>query len=633
MTIATEAGVPFEKVQELAHLVKRAGESAVQLRIVERFLSEVERRLLKSSPVVFDIERVRAALQILKTVSEDDDIEECLEAEFRLEQEFHLWRDLIIERDKKIETYHFRRLCDSAPYPLEDGIFIALASFYRSLDFTPASQSKFDLAVTRLFSRVQGRDRREMRAGRNETVAKLRTLFGRGENSDRSEDILRAVSSIDGFTDEAHRLGVFEDLVRSNIFDRYRVFKRELGSLFFEPEIVAAAIECNITVGNVFDELLKRADEQLSSRLTVDVDLPGALHDASPEARTHISELFKAFFGEGEKTELAGETDADYLGKLLTVAAPRQIAPQASDRNESATLQDRLAPVLRTLTEARPNTELLTSQLRRLESAGTVNINDFLYNSAGSPDVLSRRVLGLILWTVEFRESELNQQKALTETIQRECTALLVKTEHLANKLDAEIEHSEESDQLRLRTVLIYLRDTRMKLERAIVRFTNRKPAAVETPTAASNVAVSTGVPEKNRFAGSAIFRWIVISLVLSAVTAATLYFVNKQFDGVLTATSGFASVDVRTLPQHELMKSAYRHDHTLFINAHDAWKEVPSEERGKVLQAIIDDPKYARVQTVVVMGGDGDVIESRSRSTLIPNYGNADSLNAASAQ
>jgi len=341
------------------------------------------------------------------------------------------------------------------------------------------------------------------------------------------------------------------------------------------------------------------------------------------------------FFGEGDKAELSGETDADYLGKLLMVAAPRPSAPRASERtDESATLQDRLAPVLRTLTEARPNAELLTSQLKRLESAVAVNINDFLYNSTGSPDILARRVLGLILWTVEFRESELNQQKGLTETIQRECTALLVKTEHLANKLEAEIEHSQEEDQIRLRSVLNCLRDSRIRLERGIVRFTNRKTASTETAPSAPSVPAKTAIREsQKRSAGSVVFRWVVISLVLSAVTAVTLYFVNKQFDGVLTSTSGFATVDLRTLPQHEMFRSAYRHDHTLFINAHAAWKEMAADERAKALQAIIDDPKYARVQTVVVMGDDGDVIESKSRSTLIPNYGSADSLNATSGQ
>src|SRR4029078_6519020 len=118
--------------------------------------------------------------------------------------------------------------------------------------------------------------------------------------------------------------------------------------------------------------------------------------------------------------------------------------------------------------------------LRRLESAGAVNINDFLYNKAESPDVLARRVLGLILWTIEFRESEIGKQKELTESIQRECTALLVKIEHLTNKLEAEIEHSDEYDQTRLRTVMNCLRDSRSRLERSIVRFTNRKMASAE---------------------------------------------------------------------------------------------------------------------------------------------------------
>ena len=124
-----------------------------------------------------------------------------------------------------------------------------------------------------------------------------------------------------------------------------------------------------------------------------------------------------------------------------------------------------------------------------------------------------------------------------------------------------------------------------------------------------------------------------MISLVLSAATAVTLFLVNKQFDGVLTSTQGFASVDLRTLPQHELMRSAYRHDHTLFINAHSAWKEVAQDERAKALQAIIDDPKYARVQTVVVLGDDGDVVESKSRMSGVANDGNTDSKNAFTGQ
>jgi hypothetical protein len=625
----TEAGLTTEKLQQIAELVKRAGEEAVQLRIVERFLSEVERRLLKTSPVIFDIERVRTALQILKTINEEDDIEESLEAEFRLDQEFHLWRKLIADRDRNIETYHFRRFCDSTPQPFDDEIFIALASFYRSLDFSPAGQSKFDLAVTRLFSRAGESDRRELRATRSEMVAKLQDCFDRpGRQHRTSGDIEYAISAIDGFTEEAKHLGNFEDLVRSNIFDRYRIFKRELGSLFFEAEIVAAAIECNVMVGNVFNGLLRAADEQLSERLTVDVDLPSVLHDASPEARTHINELFRVFFGESEQTNVHAGEDVDYLGKLLSASAGQpegnQVESLPAQKNS---VQSRLAPFLSTLTQARPDADLLMKQIHRSENLKNVDVNDFLYHKDGSPDVLCRRALGLILWSLEFRETELQQKKELTESIQREVTALLYKAEHLANSIQTEIEASDEHNENRLRSVLNCLLDSRLRLERAIVRFTNRKIAASEEAAPQTDSATpSTPTKKKGGFA-SIFFRWLIITLVLASVAGGILFYLNKQFDVVLTSASGFGNVDVRTLPQNEYMRSAYRHDHTLFINAHDTWKKRSAEERERSLNAILEDPKQARIQTVVVMGEEGDVVESKSRSALISDYGNPEAF------
>jgi hypothetical protein len=469
MSITVEAGLSTEKLQQVARLVKRACDEAVQLRIVERFLSEVERRLLKTETVVFDIERLRTALQILKTVDDDDDIEECLEAEFRLDQEFHLWRTLIIERDQKIETYHFRRVCDSMARPLDDEIFVALASFYRGLDFTPSSQSKFDLAVTRLFSTTKSKGRRELRDRRQQIVSRLRKLFETEEEvSALPSDIESAISEIDGFTDEAKLLTRFEDLVKSNIFDRYRLFKRELGPLFFEAEIVAAAVECNITVGNVFDELLRQADEQLSARLTVDVDLPSVLHDADPDARTHITELFKVFFGDEEQLEL--DDDIDHLGTLLSASSSKVCVKDFAPSDESMFVQDRLAPFLRTLTEARPNVDVLAKEMRRAQSLSSVDVNLFLYNWDSTPDVLCRRVLGLILWTHQFCESEMLQQKELTQQSQREANTLLFKAENLADAIRTEMKASEDENEPRLRTVLNCLLDARAWLKGALAK-------------------------------------------------------------------------------------------------------------------------------------------------------------------
>jgi hypothetical protein len=631
MSTTTEAGITTERLSEISTLVKRAGEEAVQLRIVERFLSEVERRLLKTTPSIFDIQRIRTALQILKTLSADDDIDECLEAEFRLDQEFHLWRELIIERDHKIETYHFRRLCDSAPYPLEDEIFIALASFYRSLDLTPATQSKFDLSVTRLFTRSIAGGSREMRAVRSDNVKRLKNLFPRIENDTLSPDkIDYAVAAIEGFIDEALDFKVFEDLVKANIFDRYRVFKRELGHLFFEPEVVAAAIECNIAVGNVFDNLLRSADEQLSSLLTVDVDIAGALHDPAPETRSHINELFRVFFGENEPNDQPVSGDVDYLGKLLSASSNKSTAAVRSDlpHSESSSAQGRLAPFLRTLTEARPDSELLLKQMRRSESLRSFDINDFLYNSDGNPDVLCRRALGLILWSLEFRENELKQSKELTESIQREATSLLYKAEHLATKLQHDVEVSDELNESRLRGVLNALMDSRLRLERGIVRFTNRKIAEVTEAVQTQNVRQAPSA-KRHRSIGGIFVRWLIITLLIVAATATVFSLMQQQFAGFMGTGSNLSSIDPRTLPQNEFIKSAYRVDQTLFITARDTWAQRTPEERQQTINAILEKPGF-KYRTVVVMSENGAVLDNISRDGIVSVSGSSQTSSEA---
>ena len=623
MSTTTDAGIGSERLLEVSDLVKRASEDAVQLRIVERFLSEVERRLLKTMPSVFDIQRIRTALEILKTLSEEDDVDECLEAEFRLDQEFHLWKELIIERDQKIETYHFRRLCDSTPYPLEDGIFVALASFYRGMELTPATQSKFDLSVTRLFTRSVSGGRREMKGLRSDIAKQVRRLFPRRESDVVSADeVAAAVSTIEGFTNEALDFEVFEELVKANIFDRYRAFKREIGSLFFEPEIVAAAIECNIAVGNVFDTLLRSADEQLSSRLTVDVDLASALHDPSPETRLHINELFRVFFGENEPSDHAVSGDVDYLGKLLSKSASSKPGvnkqPDEQPQIDTSSAQGRLAPFLRTLTEARPDGELLLKQMRRSESLRTFDINDFLYSSDGSPDVVCRRALGLILWSLEFRENDLKQSKELTETIQREATSLLYKAEHLAAKLQHEIEVSDELNESRLRGVLNALLDSRLRLERGIVRFTNRKIAEVSEST--QKGVDQTTAKSSGGFA--AVFsRWLIITLVFIAAVTGIFYFMQREFGGLVGNNSALSELDIRTLPQHEFMKSAYRHEKTLFITVHDAWSQRSADERKQTISEILEKSGF-RFQTVVVMSESGAILENVSREGMYLDNG-----------
>jgi hypothetical protein len=463
-----------------------------------------------------------------------------------------------------------------------------------------------------------------MKGLRSDIAKKVARLFTRSEGDVVSVDnVASAVSTIEGFTNEALDFEVFEDLVKANIFDRYRVFKREIGSLFFEPEIVAAAIECNIAVGNVFDTLLRSADEQLSSRLTVDVDLASALHDPSPETRLHINELFRVFFGENEPSDHPVSGDVDYLGKLLSKSASPKpgVAKQPDEQPQidTSSAQGRLAPFLRTLTEARPDSELLLKQMRRSESLRTFDINDFLYSSDGSPDVVCRRALGLILWSLEFRENDLKQSKELTETIQREATSLLYKAEHLAAKLQHEIEVSDELNESRLRGVLNALLDSRLRLERGIVRFTNRKIAEISESTQ-KGVDQSSAAKSGSGFA-SIFSRWLIITLVFVAAVAGIFYFMQQEFGGLVGSNSALSELDIRTLPQHEFMKSAYRHEKTLFITVHDAWSQRPADERRQTISEILEKSGF-RFQTVVVMSESGAILENVSREGMYLDNG-----------
>jgi hypothetical protein len=281
---------------ELAHLFKQMSEEAIDLRIVEKFFSEVERRLLKESSPMFDIEPIKSSLQTLRSFTPETPLTQVWQVEFNLKQEFQYWRSILIDRDDKIETYHFRRFCDSGTEPLDGVVFAALTRFYRNRSHTPLSQSKFDLTATRLFTKELGAAIRHLTLVRSDLTERLAELFAQWDGKVYSpalvtEETLAIIGKIDEFIAETQSLNKFEQLINSKLFDRFREFKRDLEKRFFEPAIVAASIECNIAVGNVFKVLLGNANENLSTKLSSTFDFAEAFHDTSPNAKTRTSQF------------------------------------------------------------------------------------------------------------------------------------------------------------------------------------------------------------------------------------------------------------------------------------------------------------------------------------------------------
>ncbi|MGH7784341.1 MAG: hypothetical protein ACREO5_10940, partial [Candidatus Binatia bacterium] len=381
-----------EKLDHFRTLATKASNDAIQFRIVERFLCEVDRWLLKVAVPVFDVTLVKESIKALKSASNGDPTALGDKAETDLDEEFFRWEQLINERDQSIETYNFRRFCDSASEPLENEIFIALASFYRSQPYSHGGQSKFDLVVTRLYTDVDESGRRFLRFNPKEISQHIERALGVAEEdrSDRFLDNAGAVTAIHSFIAEAQGLDDFESLIECRLFDRYREFKQELGQQFFEPMVVAAAVQCNVVFANAFNEMLEAANENLSEILTSDMDVPAALHDAGPDAQTHLSDLLQEFFDFTPDDRFLREGKvSDHIWELLSLARK---APEAQEQHADAltespnfefdvtrSARERLLPFLETLTKPEPDAGLLLGQLGRSKSLQSLNLSDFLY--------------------------------------------------------------------------------------------------------------------------------------------------------------------------------------------------------------------------------------------------------------
>ena len=268
-------------------------EEAMSLRISEKFFFAVESSLLRESKPAFDVNAVKTHLRTLnpRTESASEDREEAIAA---LNAEFGRWREHLLAIDTSIETFHIRRFCDSARGTLDDKVFHSLARLYRALPLSRDTQSKFDLMMTRAFARELRWKQRYSHFDREKVAEQIAELYAEWPESTLGigggeEDIEDADIRFNAFIAEAHSLSEFDGLIESDIFERMREFKRDLGELYFAPQCVAAAVECNVTVGRTFDSLMTVLNSNLHQRIGEKIDFAGALMDGALADQTVVA--------------------------------------------------------------------------------------------------------------------------------------------------------------------------------------------------------------------------------------------------------------------------------------------------------------------------------------------------------
>lgn len=309
---------------------KFLSEKALQLRIVEEFLSQIEASTMTQPAAQFNTAELKSALRELRESGSADAI---ALAETMLGK----WFSYLSDRDAPLEAYHIRRYCDGLRAKLPVQVFLAAARFYRSIQYSRRSLSKFDLVMTRAFSTDIGDLRRTLIADRDELAEKIASLYSEWDipyNTFAPEAVSAAeiVARFDDFVEECVATDDFSTLTSSRLFDRIREYKAELGLQFFHPQVVAAAIGCNVAVGNRLNYLMAKASENLGERLGSEYDLAGAFHDTSPNAAAYLNEVLSNVRQEvSSDASSSTESDVDLLRTMFRLAAEVRLSPEATN--------------------------------------------------------------------------------------------------------------------------------------------------------------------------------------------------------------------------------------------------------------------------------------------------------------
>ena len=242
---------------------KRAMDEVSGLQIVEHILSGVEREQMKVVSKQYDDLEVKKSLHSFLQVSKDVKSPEHAQLEFQLMQETESWYSALSHRDKHISVAHLRRYCETTRPALSAQALISLARFYRNSPYSESVRSKFDLVVTRLFSRETDNNKREISLSQVELLESVSELYAEWEsisvyaNEQNDSKNLIATLKFEDFIAEAAAADSFDELVKNDFFNRLRVFKESMLEQFFVPLVTAAAIEGNVKIGNRYIELLQ----------------------------------------------------------------------------------------------------------------------------------------------------------------------------------------------------------------------------------------------------------------------------------------------------------------------------------------------------------------------------------------
>lgn len=302
---------------------KRAAEEVAAMQMVEHVLAGVEREHYRAILSPYDDLEAKKALHRFQQVADEPSSPMYNEAETALLAETRAWSAALYERDGSISLQNMRAFCENCRPVLSSQALLALSRFYRNGPFTEERRQKFEFVMTRLFSRATEDNKRKLLFDRTEMTGHIRNLYAKWSSLsmlEAGEEETAVEAVVKSFTDCGQRARSSESLsevIESGLLQNLQSLKSSTNELFFVPEVVSAAMECNVRVGN---RLLELARETESRRL-----LEEELAAGTEEFSESISQAVSRTLGASELLEFSEETaEVDPGG----VDAPKEVAYQ-----------------------------------------------------------------------------------------------------------------------------------------------------------------------------------------------------------------------------------------------------------------------------------------------------------------
>ncbi len=270
------------------------------LQIVDYIFSSIEKKKGSHYPQKFDIAALKKRVKkLIDSKDIKNGAEQLIQEERIVNEEIARWCVVLTQRDKGITGVDLMLYCEQSKPPLNTQAILSLIRFYLELPFSEATRVKLDVLMTMLFSFKVKKGKRQLSHPPNEIKLKLEEYYESFPNvpnfSEEEQRKLKvAVEKFREFVNTAQNARDLDSLISSELHEEIIRFKRQLGESFLEPSVLAAAIECNVLVGNIYTDLLLKK-RGLQDTTDVSTKYPVLEEQAFLEAVVHnvnSSDLF-----------------------------------------------------------------------------------------------------------------------------------------------------------------------------------------------------------------------------------------------------------------------------------------------------------------------------------------------------